>query len=503
MKTYVYWFLALLGLETLSALTIFHAQAHTAVFVVVSLAMFFLAWRRPTIAMGLLLSEYVIGSKGALLRGWGDGLGHGGIPLRMAWFGAFFLGWLVWAVQHKTYRGWRGYLKGRGLYIGLGALLVYAFLRGMALQNAFVLADANAWGVWLLLLPALDLATYRKEELKRIVPTALFVAFSWLCLKTLVLFYLFTHLTNPAWVEVIYLWVRRTGVGEMTRALEGTNAWRVFFQSHIFLLPIVIGGVWYAAFHAKLSRWFWVIWIGGWATLIVSLSRSLFLGAAAGILASGIVLFLIPRSILLGHVVRERQCRGWVPLADGGTGMIGRYRIILRFLLVLFASLALVAALFYAPPRSSGSLMNLLVARTNTGDAASMSRWKLLPILFKGVMRHPVLGSGFGATVTYQSSDPRVVAATGGMYTTYAFEWGWVDHWFKFGILGIPLLLAIVVRLMRRTWKASLPIWVRGAILGSLVALVVTHVFTPYLNHPLGIIWLIILEATTLSSSHT
>ncbi|MBP6944827.1 hypothetical protein KBD61_00855 [Patescibacteria group bacterium] len=482
MTPFFYWFLALLALEVLSALTIFHAQAQTVVLVVVSLVMFCLAWRRPTIAVGLLLSEYVIGSKGALLRGWGDGLGHGGLPLRMAWFGAFFLGWLVWAIQNKTYLGWKGYLKGRSIYVALGCVLVYAFLRGMVLQNVFVFADANAWGTWLLLLPALDLATHRKEELKRIVPSALLAAFSWLCLKTLVLFYLFTHLTNPAWVEAIYLWVRRTGVGEMTRALEGTNAWRVFFQSHVFLLPVVIGGVWYAAFHAKLSRWFWVVWIGGCATLIVSLSRSLFLGAIAGLLASIV-------SIIF------RNDRGWVPAFAGMTEV---YKVASRLFLVAFAALLLVAGLFYAPPRSSGSLMNLLVARTNTGDAASMSRWKLLPILFEGVMRHPVLGSGFGATVTYRSSDPRVVAQTGGLYTTYAFEWGWVDHWFKFGIMGIPLLLALVLRLGANSWRSPIDGWLRGALVCSLVGLVVTHVFTPYLNHPLGIAMLISLEAVPL-----
>lgn len=480
MKTYIYWFLSLLGLETLSALTIFHGRAQTVVLVIVSLVMFFLAWRRPTIAMGLLLSEYVIGSKGALLRGWGDGLGHGGIPLRMAWFGAFFLGWLAWVIQNKTYRGWKGYLKGRSLYVGLGVLLVYAFFRGVILQNSFVFADANAWGAWLLLLPALDLATHRKEELKRIVPSALLAAFSWLCLKTLVLFYLFTHLTNPAWVEAMYLWVRRTGVGEMTRALEGTNAWRVFFQSHIFLLPVVVGGVWYAAFQVKLSRWFWLIWVGAYATLIVSLSRSLFLGAAAGVLMSGMMLLV------------SRIRPSLVPALGN---MTGRYSVIFKCLLVLFSSVALVTGLFYAPPRSSGSLMNLLVARTNAGDAASMSRWKLLPTLFDGIKRHPVLGSGFGATVTYRSSDPRVVAQTGGLYTTYAFEWGWLDHWFKFGILGIPLLLTIVIRLGANIWRSAMDGWLRGALVCSLMGLVVTHVFTPYLNHPLGIVMLIFLEA--------
>ena len=124
-----------------------------------------------------------------------------------------------------------------------------------------------------------------------------------------------------------------------------------------------------------------------------------------------------------------------------------------------------------------------------------MSRWTLLPALWQGIERHPVLGSGFGATVTYTSHDPRVVAATGGSYTTYAFEWGWLDHWFKFGIFGIPLMLWIVGRLMFRSWRSSEPLWIRGTLVASLFALAITHVFTPYLNHPLGIVWLVSLEA--------
>lgn len=176
-------------------------------------------------------------------------------------------------------------------------------------------------------------------------------------------------------------------------------------------------------------------------------------------------------------------------------------RIGSRIITVVVVSLMLVTAIFYAPPRSAGSLLTLLASRVDAGDAASVSRWKLLPILFDGVKRHPVLGSGFGATVTYKSSDPRVVAATGGVYTTYAFEWGWLDHWFKFGIVGIPLLIWIVLALIRGVWSSSHDWWIRGTVVCSLIALAATHVFTPYLNHPLGIVWLIVMEAFLLGST--
>jgi hypothetical protein len=104
------------------------------------------------------------------------------------------------------------------------------------------------------------------------------------------------------------------------------------------------------------------------------------------------------------------------------------------------------------------------------------------------------LGSGFGATVTYVSRDPRVVQSTGGVYTTYAFEWGWLEHWIKFGILGIPLLLFVLVRLARRILASQLPKEQKQVLVLSLIALAAVHISTPYLNHPLGFAWLVALE---------
>jgi hypothetical protein len=87
-----------------------------------------------------------------------------------------------------------------------------------------------------------------------------------------------------------------------------------------------------------------------------------------------------------------------------------------------------------------------------------------------------------------------MVQKTGGVYTTYAFEWGWLEHWIKFGILGIPLILALLIFLGLRLWRTRASLWMRLAGVITLVTLGAVHVFTPYLNHPLGFVVLMALE---------
>jgi hypothetical protein len=122
-------------------------------------------------------------------------------------------------------------------------------------------------------------------------------------------------------------------------------------------------------------------------------------------------------------------------------------------------------------------------------------------------MKHPLLGSGFGTAVTYQTHDPRLLADNpGGQYRTTAFEWGYSDLWLKFGVLGILAYgwfmfalvrpLCAVVRRARGAMPSSSAgeisqenvraLVAAGALL-ALAALLATHLFSPYLNHPLGI----------------
>ena len=85
-------------------------------------------------------------------------------------------------------------------------------------------------------------------------------------------------------------------------------------------------------------------------------------------------------------------------------------------------------------------------------ESAAASRWRSLPALGGKIAEHPIVGSGFGSTVTYRSQDLRVVAATGGTYTISAFESGLSGLWVKSGILGVVAMgwIPLLGRRVRR-----------------------------------------------------
>jgi hypothetical protein len=269
------------------------------------------------------------------------------------------------------------------------------------------------------------------------------------------LFYVFSHDFGAFW-QGAYLWVRRSGVGEVTIITPSASAARVFFQSHLYPTLAVL----YASMRkSKESLAFLTLSI---ATVLISFSRSFWIGLLVGLFW------------LLLIILRRKT---WNPFA--------------RFLLAGAGAVVLVAGLFYLPlPASRGNLADVFLARADTGESAAASRWELLPVLDAKIAEAPVFGSGFGATVTYQSKDPRVVAATGGTYTTYAFEWGWHDMAVKLGFIGVIAYVWVLVSLFRRLGK-------RGARTGQamILALASINVFTPYLNHPLGILVLVLAEA--------
>ena len=161
-----------------------------------------------------------------------------------------------------------------------------------------------------------------------------------------------------------------------------------------------------------------------------------------------------------------------------------------QILVFVFSGLATVVLVSLVLTGLGGA--RALFDRANiTTEAAAYSRWNLLPVITKQIMISPIIGQGFGATVTYQSADPRVLAKDpSGTYETYAFEWGWLDLWLKLGLWGMLIYLAwllAVIRDLLKTKKIEAT-WLAL----SLVALMVVHFFTPYLNHPLGLIIMII-----------
>lgn len=162
-------------------------------------------------------------------------------------------------------------------------------------------------------------------------------------------------------------------------------------------------------------------------------------------------------------------------------------------------SLILIIAVIKFPlPRAYGgfSAPDLLQQRATAlaNEAGAASRWQLLPVLWQKIKTAPVLGRGFGATVTYKSSDPRVLAASpGGLYTTFAFEWGWLDVWLKLGLFGLLAYLALFIKLIKDGLKINSSLSLSLAV--GLIILAAVNIFSPYVNHPLGIGYIILVAA--------
>ncbi|QQG52873.1 MAG: O-antigen ligase family protein [Candidatus Falkowbacteria bacterium] len=415
----------------------------------------------------IVLTELIVGSKGYLFYlSYSDGKM---LSLRLALWSALMLVFIIkltiqfikegnkaeYLIRLKKFIFWKPFLV---LAVFVFSGLISGLIYRNGLSNIFL--DFNAWLYFLILLPAaaLDL---KIEKLK----VVFLAGASLVALKTLILLGLFSNGLNFA--PTLYAWLRKTLVGEMTTA-SGWN--RVFIQSQIFPIiayyfflfkTVTIGSL---AEMFKRKKWLVLILSAlFFATLLISLSRSFWFGFAAVIMTTLIVIwrrYSFKRAFFIGI---------WFL----STAVLGMVMIVV------------------ATPKLIGNLDNQLAGRLgNSEEAAVVSRWSLLPELFKEIKKNPISGQGYGASLTYISSDPRVLQNNpGGHYTTYAFEWGYLDIWLKIGIFGLGAYLWLLFVLVKAALvKAKKnPNDLYFGLAGALVFLAALNIFTPYLNHPLGI----------------
>ncbi len=473
-------------------------------FVIVGAA-FVYSLKRLEYGLYFILADLVLGGKsGALFS-----FQHQGffISLRMA---LFIVVMAVWASKLKI-KDLRlnnlsaGLLKWWGLF-GIAVVwgVVVALVRHTNFGDLFL--DLNGYLYAALLGPFyfvrtrkdfIPLATPKRDNIVRVenanflrmLGAVFFATTTWLGIKTLFSVYWFTHAGNnfiAANLIPFYRWVRDSGVGEITW-LPGNFA-RVFFQSHVYIVAaFFLVFVWYLykrnhpTIHGLSDRKLIALLVLYISVIIVSFSRSFWVGICAGILLWAVVV-----------IIRKRNRASLLTLCSGLSVLLGSA--------VIAVALLVAVARFPFPRPSTIDLSSAAASRFIAGDAGA-SRWNLVGPLVQAGLRHPIFGSGFGTTVTYISNDPRIrgVNVTG-QYTTYAFEWGWLDIWLKMGVLGLigyAVLIGICLREFLRRGIAC-PICNGGLLV--IVALTVIHVFTPYLNHPLG--FGILLLATLHLTDH-
>ncbi|PIR67071.1 MAG: hypothetical protein COU51_00580 [Parcubacteria group bacterium CG10_big_fil_rev_8_21_14_0_10_36_14] len=406
-------------------------------------------WRREY-ALYLAFLELCLGSFGYLLSFDAGGL-H--LSLRMLFFVIIMGLWLADLLRKKIHPNFSfqkertsPFLKGGpgGIFIFLALfMLIWLFailqgyLRGNGLSNIFF--DANSYLYLLLLLPALAYINTEEKlkDLKKIILTGASV----LAFGTIAIFITFTYCKSPNFLGILYKWLRDFRIAEIT-PLQG-GSYRIFLQSQIFL---IVGMIILAEryFFGRIKFWkYSLLTILFSASIYISLSRSLWIG-----LMIGFVVFLLLAKILEKKKILKKSIT-----------------LILSILIGV-----LLVGLF-----AKG---NIIDERLKIGESASNTRIEQLVPLLPAIYKNPVFGYGFGKTLTFFSRDPRI----NGEYTTYAFEWGYLDMILKFGVLGLAIYLGFIFIILR-----DLFINKNIACLALIVSLLAIHMFTPYLNHPLGI----------------
>ena len=478
--------------ELLSNLVYSDILPATPVFYSVLILVFLASLIRLPIGISILFAELIIGSKGYLfsLDSWDSR-----ISIRMGIFVAVLLSWVIHLIVSRKNR--LTILKSPFVwwYTALGLVVLYgvgnAFIQGTTLS--LVIQDANAW-VFFLIAPILYDAIQTKKGIAQLLSCCLAA----LIVQTIGILLTFYIMGHRGFGEIIlggwYYWIRQSGVGEIT-ALAGATT-RVFFQSQIYALTglFVLLGYVISYLHITVDqnkeiprqifqqsflRYRYIIlllvWLG--ASLIISFSRSFWIAA----FFSGILLLIIA---VIYRVSRKTLLIFIASIIGSGILAIG--------LLVAISSIPF--------PSTSGVFdIQSLEERVKdlTQEDAAKSRWKLLPVLVQTIQKNPFSGYGFGKTVSYESSDPRITAKQpSGLYITYAFEWGYLDIWIKLGFIGLLVYVGFFFAFLFVGLPLAFTYLKRGfykeggLLLGiacGLIALFATHMFTPYLNHPLGI----------------
>ncbi|MCF7860323.1 O-antigen ligase family protein [Patescibacteria group bacterium] len=456
--------------ELLSFLAYFFPPLQLYLLALSFLIVFILALYSLEASLLLAMIELVIGSKGHLFSV--DIFGFP-VSLRLVIWATLLLASLVYFYRHGLTKIWQEKIKVYEFWPWLGVLVIFilfAFIRGLIFSNSWslVLADVNAWFYLALIIPLLIAYNPRDKQQAVRVKKYFLLAIIWLSLKTLFLLFIFSH--NLAIVPDLYLWVRRSGVGEITAM--GGGWFRIFIQSQIYL-PIAFFLVIFPAVKSKMpnrSQLFRLLILLALflAVIIISMSRSFWLGfALAG---------------LVGAIASWRL--SWFLYFKALS-----YTVIAALLAALLMFIIIKIPL---PGNKVDVRFQALAERLemNNSEAATASRWSLLPNLWQAIKKDPVLGQGFGASVSYYSQDPRVLINNpDAWYTTYAFEWAYLDTWLKIGILGTLAYISWLVYLIISLWQyaRSRQSEIYLALAVSLVFLMLVNIFTPYLNHPLGL----------------
>lgn len=387
------------------------------------------------------------------------------VSLRMAIFAGVMLGW-VGALLTKNARlnfkhpAWN-------IFVPLLGAVIIGWCVGLVRRSTGeVFSDGNAYLYLAYLLPILSIqwtGTAKSALLQVLTAGAL-----WNAGLSFVLLFMFTHLQGDI-LSLTYTFFRDLRVAEIT--LLDSGAYRIFIQSQLF--TIIFGFFLAAMVWVKKDLWK-VLILGGlvYATVALGLSRSFWVGLVPTILFALVILYVQHKPTIKTGVKY---------IAAHSASMVIGMAMILTVALLPMPGLTI----------SGGDLLDSFTERTSEEeDVAISSRWNLLGPMGEAIQEQPLLGHGFGKAITYITDDPRAREINpSGEWTVVAMEWGWLELWIKMGALGVIGFLYAGYMLIKHLWayQKTEYAWLGLALSSMIMFIFATHMFSPYLNHPIGL----------------
>lgn len=451
----------------------------TIAFIIMVAIILFLSFIKLEYALYAALTELFIGSQGHLFN-----ISIHGFPIsiRVGIFAVIMSFWLFQTIQNKQVTTVLKIIKQNKILVAMVVLagwgIVSAFIWKNKASNIFL--DINGWIYFFYLFPFFTVLNTKKELLNILqIAIAAIIA---LTIKTFFFLYAFAH--ELPIVGTLYKWGRDTRWGEFT--VVNDNVYRIFAQSQIFLLLIFFVILGFLFFRDKIKiriarvQYLFFLLLLTISVVITNLSRSFWVAGIGTVLITFVFILF----------TQKERIKKIISLS-----------VTIILLLVLSYGLILSVLNFPIPPVGLVDAGDIFGTRLNTQEAAISSRQSQLRPILVQIAKHPILGSGWGTEVTYKSDDPRIKNETNpdGWTTTYAFEWGYLDIILKIGLLGLIIYLLFICQIFKKLYslyKKNSDPEIRALVIGlnlSLFALLAVHMFTPYLNHPLGIGYLLLL----------
>lgn len=465
-----YFIITFLGLIIMDVVFFFAHQFYVfgiITFISLAIAIIYLISKDVKWAIYLSFLELFVGSQGRLIS---VGIFGFSLSLRILIFIIAFIAGIIYLYKQNKL----DFIKSKYVWFYVLYILILIFSVLVALYNKTKLSniffDINNF-LFFLILPIY----YQIIKDKKVLINLFYIftgASLFFSLKTILVFYLFSQQFGFIDYTTFYKWLRDTRVGEITKMND--HFYRIFFQSQIYLMiSFLINSV--VLMTSKLAKqdkiFFYILSILNLSAIIVSFSRSYWLG----IVIAFIFLFFI--------LVFQKQ----------------KINIIFLKYIKLFGAVVLSVLLIFVLlkiPNTHINFADMLSGRVSDGDASSNSRMELLRPMLGDIKNSPIIGYGMGHEISYYSLDPRNKNSLNptGLTRTYSFEWGWLSFWLKMGILGLLFYIILGLKITLdsvRLIKVNNVIFV--SLLLSFLAVLVVHIFSPYLDHPLGLGFLIIV----------